>query len=450
MISACSTLSSPTPTAVPTADSASGIKSIRFFTTETAPNQISTLLGLIDEYQTLNPDIHIDVVMASPASRGRRLLMALASGADLGIFEIEPTFMSEWANAGYLLPLDDVVNAIGADQYMAGSLFTSGGHVYAIPYASSVYGLWVRTDLLAQVGLPLPTTYDAVLTAAHALTQGNAYGIGLPGGQNVATSNYFSAFLWQNDGDYFDCQGNVVFGTSQALQAVEKWVALTQYAPPGFTTWGYGEQIEAFTRGRVAMVMYGGRLGVQLAADFPDLVDNVTVIPPPWGDVPITLGVWSRFAIAAGTQHQPEARAFLQWLMSGDRLLRYDMTVPGHMIPPLESVRLASLDTPNDYTASHPEWMRFFYQWLPNTAHPAMRMGVIHDGKLTHSTQIPPWADAAFGDSGVIVTMLQDISLRHHAPEEAWREAVTQLEGVVESWRAQHPDWQPTDCQQSP
>ena len=33
---------------------------------------------------------------------------------------IEPTFMTEWADAGYLLELDDVVNAISADQYVAG------------------------------------------------------------------------------------------------------------------------------------------------------------------------------------------------------------------------------------------------------------------------------------------------------------------------------------------
>ena len=30
-------------------------------------------------------------------------------------------------------------------------------------------------------------------------------------------------------------------------------------------------------------------------------------------------------------------RFVLQWLVSDDRLLRYDMTVPGHRIPPLRS-----------------------------------------------------------------------------------------------------------------
>lgn len=147
------------------------------------------------EYQHLNPNIEIDIILASPASRGRRLLTALASGADLGIFEIEPTLMIEWVEAGYLLPLDDVVSAIGVDDFVQGSVFSYQGHVYAVPYATSVYGLWVRTDLLAQAGLPLPTTYEQVLNAAATLSQGEIYGIALPGGQNIATANYFSTFL---------------------------------------------------------------------------------------------------------------------------------------------------------------------------------------------------------------------------------------------------------------
>ena len=185
----------PTPINSPTLVEPTGTKIISFFSTETDPKQIVVLQTLVAEYQHLNPNIEIDIILASPASRGRRLLTALASGADLGIFEIEPTLMIEWVEAGYLLPLDDVVSAIGVDDFVQGSVFSYQGHVYAVPYATSVYGLWVRTDLLAQAGLPLPTTFAQVLNAAATLSQGEIYGIALPGGQNIATANYFSTFL---------------------------------------------------------------------------------------------------------------------------------------------------------------------------------------------------------------------------------------------------------------
>ncbi len=446
---ACSSIAQPAvapPLDSPTPVEAYGPKVIPFFTTETDPVQIATLQALVAEYQKRNPDIEIDIILASPTSRGRRLLTALASGADLGIFEIEPALMTEWVEAGYLLPLDEVVQQIGPDDYVPGSLFQYQGHTYAVPYAISVYGLWVRTDLLAQAGLPLPTTYEEILATVETLTQGEVYGIALPAGQNIASVNYFSTFLWQNGGDYFSCDGEVIFGQPKAFEAVKKWVALTQYAPPGFATWGYVEQIEAFMRGRVAMSMYAGRLGVNMAAKTPELEERVTVIFPPWGPEKVTLGVWSRLAIAAGTRHQAEAKAFLQWLLSGDRLLRYDMTVPGHMIPPLQSVRDMTLEYDSPYISRHKDWIQSFNNWIIYTNHPVMNMGSVSSGHFAPSGVTPPWGSAVFGTPGIVDTMLQEITLGGRDPEAAWRDAVAKMEEVIAQWKTQHPDWQPPDC----
>ncbi len=437
-----------TPAATPVVHDDQGPIVLRFFTTEADPQQIALLQDLIAEYQIDHPDIDIDIVLASPTHRERRLLTALASGIDLGVFEIEPVLMTNWAEAGYLLPLDDVAADIGLDDYTPGSLFVHNGHVYALPYSASVYGLWVRTDLFEAAGLPLPTTYQEVLAAAEALTAGDVYGIALPGGQNIATVNYFSTFLWQNGGDYFSCDGEVVFGSPEALEAVKRWAELTRYAPPGFTTWGYREQIDAFIQGRVAMSMYGGRLGVNLAEEAPELVDDVTVIFPPWGPEQVTLGVWSRLAIAAGAEHQDEAKEFLGWLLSGDRLLRFDMTVPGHMIPPLRSVQQASLDYQSPYIEERRDWVASFYQWAPYASHPAMNMGVIRDGRFAPSETPPPWAEAVFEPPGVIDAMLQAIALTDRDPEAAWREAVAKMEAAVDEWKRQHPDWEPPSCEE--
>lgn len=449
VLSGCNGVAPPTaPTSFSSATPVepSGPKVISFFSTETDPKQIATMQTLVAEYQHLNPNVEIDIILASPASRGRRLLTALASGADLGIFEIEPTLMTEWVEAGYLLPLDDVVSKIGVDDYVKGSLFSYQEHVYAVPYATSVYGLWVRTDLLAEAGLPLPVTYKDVLNTAETLTRGEVYGIALPAGQNIATVNYFSAFLWQNGGDYFTCDGQVIFDQPEALEAIKKWVVLTQYAPPGFTTWGYHEQIEAFLRGRVVMSMYAGRLGVNMADKAPELEDQVTVIFPAWGPEKVTLGVWSRLAIAAGTRHQTEAKAFLQWLLSGDRLLRYDMTVPGHMIPPLQSVQAMTVDYNSPYVTRHADWLQSFNEWVVYTNHPVMNMGSIRNGHFVRSDIVPPWGGAVFGTPGIVDNMLQEITLGGRDPEASWRDAVSKMEKIVSQWKAQHPTWQPPDC----
>jgi len=419
---------------------------IPFFTTETDPEQIKVLQELISDYQKIRPDVEVDIILASPASRERRLLTSLASGADLGIFEIEPTLMTEWADAGYLLPLDDVVAAIGEEDYLEGSLFQWNGHVYAAPYATSVYGLWVRTDLLAREGLSLPDTPEAFEKTVRKLTQNEIYGIALPGGQNIASVNYFSIFLWQHGADYFTCDGRLAFDRPQALEAVKAWAEITRYAPPGFTVWGYHEQIDAFLRGRVAMAIYAGRLGVTLAAKNPELEDRVTVIFPPFGPERVTLGVWSRFAIASGTRHQQEAKDFLTWLLQGDQLLRYDMAAPGHMIPPLKSLQTRVLTYDDPYVARHHDWISQFQEWVPLTNHPAMNMGSVSDEGFHPSPIPPPWAAEVFGAGGVISTMLQEISLGKVSPELAWERANTRMQNVLDEWKDQHPDWKPTPC----
>jgi ABC-type glycerol-3-phosphate transport system substrate-binding protein len=443
LLAACvpADLSTPAPATV--APDLSALKIIPFFTTESDPNQLAVLQDLISEYQSLHSDIEIDIVLASPSSRGRRLLTALASGADLGIFEIEPTLISEWIESGYVIPLDDVVEAISRDEYLPGSLTEAGGHVYAVPYATSIYGLWVRQDLLARAGLPLPTTYEELLHAAQTLTDGSMYGIALPAGQNAATVNYFSTFLWQNGGDYFSCDGRVTFGEPQALEALTRWDALAQYAPPGYSTWSYSEQIDAFLSGRVAMAMYGGRLGVQLSESHPELENKVTVVFPPFGPEKVTLGVWSRFAIAAGTKHQTEAKDFLQWLVSGNRLLRYDMTLPGHMIPPLKSVRQQAVESTDPYVVRHRDWIQSFYSWVDMGNHPAMNMGSVTGGQFRRSNAVPPWAWEVFGTPGIVDTMLQNIANGREV-ESAWQEALAAMNQTVAAWKSTHPDWQAT------
>jgi len=435
----------PTPTAPVTVTPDSSPKIIPFFTTESDPDQLAVLQSLIAEYQDLNPGIEVDIVIASPASRGTRLLTSLASGADLGIFEIEPALMSQWADAGYLLPLDNVVTSIGTNDFVEDSLFRQNETTYAVPYAVSVYGLWVRKDLFDQAGLPLPSTYDEVLQASKTLTKNETYGIALPAGQNIATVNYFSTFLWQNGGDYFTCDGGVAFGEPQSFEAVRRWQALTQYAPPGFTTWGFSEQIDAFVTGRVAMAMYAGRLGVQLEETHPELADKVTVIFPPWGEQKVTLGVWSRFAIASGTKNQAEAKAFLQWLVSGDRLLRYDSVLPGHMIPPLKSVRAEALNSPSTYSQKHADWIQSFYDWSAFTNHPAMNMGSMNGNQFHRSNVAPPWAWEVFGTPGIVDTMLQNVA-NGNDPEQHWQEAVNKMERTVQAWKSMHPQWESAGC----
>jgi ABC-type glycerol-3-phosphate transport system substrate-binding protein len=426
-----------------------GPRVLTFFTTEADPPQLEILSQIIDEYHEMHPDVFIDVVTGTPATRGERIATLLAAGADAGIFEIEPSFARDWAEAGFLLPLDDVFEGIGGvDEYVPGSYFQMGDHVYALPYATSVYGLWYRTDLFEQAGLEPPTNYDEVMAAAAALTDpaNGIYGIALPGSTN-ASVNFFSTFLWQQCLDYFTPQGDLLFDQPEALEAVKKWVALTQYAPPGFENWSWGDQITAFITGQAAMSVYAGRLGVRMMDQAPQLQDKANIVRLPWktrDDAPyVTYGNWSRIAISSGTKYPDTAKDFLKFFLSGDRLARYDATVIGHMVPPTKEVAAMLENWDSDYAKAHSDWLAFFNRDAAYINHPANNMGSVEGCTFKRKDYGPPWAGPIFSRGGIIDLMFQQIYIGGQDPEVAWQDAVTKIRDAMDQWKADHPDWQP-------
>jgi multiple sugar transport system substrate-binding protein len=426
-----------------------GARTLTFFTTEADPPQLETLAQIIDEYHADHPDVFIDVVTGTPATRGDRIRALLAAGADAGIFEIEASFTREWAEAGYLLPLDELFEKIGGDaQYTPGSYYKLGDTVYALPYATSVYGLWYRKDLLEAAGLQPPTNYDEVLEAAQKLTNPaeGVYGISVPGSTN-ASVNLFATLLWQNCADFFSPTGELTFDKPEALEAVKRWVALTQYAPPGFENYSWGDQVTAFVTGNAAMSVYAGRLGVRMEEQAPQMEEISDIVRLPWsyseGSPYVTYGSWSRIAISANSEYPETAKDFLTYLLTGDRLARYDATVIGHMVPPTKEVSQLLENWDSDYARNHSDWLAFFNEDAAFTNHPANNMGSVVGCDFNKIDYAPPWAGAVFSNGGIIDLMFQGIYVGGKDPEQAWNEANAQIKQVIEEWKAAHPDWQP-------
>lgn len=417
---------------------------ITLFTTESDPPQLEALNAIIDSYHEMHPNVFIDVVVGTPATRGDRTRVLVTSGVDAGIFELEPAFAREWASAGFLLPLDDVVETIGGvDAYVPGSLFMEDGVAYGLPYATSVYGLWYRTDIFEEAGLEPPTNYDELIAIANELhdPDNSLYALSIPGATNASVS-YFSTMMWQNCVDYYTPDGELTFDSPEALEAVERWAALAEYAPPGFESWSFGDQITAFITGRVAMSMYAGRLGARMPDQAPQLEGVSDLAQLPWsyteGGPYVTYGNWSRYAISANSANPEVAKDFLSFFLSGDQLATYDATVPGHMVPPLADVgeRIKAMD--NEYMQNHADWLSFFNENAAYINHPANNMGSVVGCEFNSQIGGPPWGGAIFSTGGVIDTMLQEIYLGAKSPEEAWNDAVEEMRAIQEEWTAEN------------
>lgn len=73
-------------------------------------------------------------------------------------------------NAGLLRPLDDLVARFGQD-LSPRQLIRVDGQIYAIAFMANAQHFVYRADILEQVGLEPPTTYEEVLAAAQAIRE---------------------------------------------------------------------------------------------------------------------------------------------------------------------------------------------------------------------------------------------------------------------------------------
>jgi len=444
-------------TATPPLLPAGGVKTIPFMTTESDPETVAILQEIIGEYEADHPEVRVDLVLTAHGAEEERLVTANAVGADLGVVGIHPEFLYDYVSAGYLLPLDSVVDGVGRDKFKPGAVLSLEGHDYALGYASGNNAtLWVRTDLLEQAGLDIPTTYDELLVAAEALTQDtngdgriDIYGWGSPAAANGATWLRFNTFVYQNCGDYFDKEGNLVFDNPNVLEALKKYVALLEYAPPDVTGWSWFDGIVGMTAGTVAMHPYGGRLGFNLYRDKPDIRENTTVIWGPYGEVKAGQGGYDYWAVSANARWPEETADFLRFVFTGDRLARLNMTVPGHLIPPTSDIQEAMLAFDHPYASEYSDDLTVLFDTAAFNASPMLNMGAVDVETCTFDPVYNPmpWGASIWGSSPIEAQMVERVVVGGESPEEAWEWAYTEMQRIADEWKAEHPDWKPVASQ---
>ena len=430
------------------AASTASTASVPFYTVESDPPSIVWLNQAAASYQAHgHPDFRLDEVVLNDSNRLERELIGFSTKTDLGIFTVAQPYIETWVNAGYLLPLDRVVQSIGPSDFLPGLRVVLNGHDWVMPYQVNAYSLWCRTDLLAKVGMQPPRTYDEWLAAAKALTRNGTYGVAMPVAPDATTLNFFSPFVYQSGWDYFDKEGNVTFAQPEVLDGVKRFVNLMRYAPPQLYNGTFIDVINSYIAGRVAMGVYPGRLGANLVAKAPALAEHTTVVPVPAG--PFMTGKILNsnigyYAIDRATRYPAEALDFLKYISTGQQQLAWGMTVPGQLLPFLKSVEHLLQHYHSPFMNKYGAWVRSQASWVSNGLAAQLNMGSVNNGHFKKIVNFCPWASKVWGTTTLDGNMLQEILLNGQAPEAAWKSASQQMKKIVADYKRANPSWHPT------
>jgi multiple sugar transport system substrate-binding protein len=431
---------------MPQASSAQDRKIVPFLTAESSPESVAQILDLIAKFEEQNPDIGIELQLTSNDNRASRIINSVSVGDELGIFEIERRLVPDFTQAGYLLPLDSIVDNIGVDKFIPGSLlyWPFDGHLYQFTSDLSAGTLYWRTDLFEEAGLAEPDSYERLLEASERLDGQN----GVSGNAFEASNNggvqRFVTFLWQNCGDFYTKEGDLAFDREGSRQAVEDYAALNQYTPSGSHSWGNLDPINAYAAGRVAMALFPGRLGYQVATNAPDIAKvtgNREARVARGGEGPrVVYGAVTSYAIGSTVRHPEEAKKFLEYLFTGDQLLQYAMGVPGHIAPAIKSVQAEMLEQDNPYIKEHRDWVETILEATTYFNAEAQNMGSITEECAFDKSLVPmPWSSRVMGQAPLTSTMFQRIALQDVPVEEAYAEAVEAFQSEMEAWRSENP-----------
>jgi len=229
-------------------------------------------------------------------------------------------------NDDVIRPIDDLVAAHG--QGLASTqLITIGGKVMAVAFMANAQHLVYRADVLEQIGVEPPATYEDMLAAAEKIRaegiMDNPVGGAYAAGWNIAQefNNMFLGF----GGEHFkpgSAEPNVA--NEAGVKTLEMMKALTDYMNPDYLTHDSNATNAEFRAGNVAIMnMWGSRAATLVTAEGvpQEVVDGFAIAGPMTvggGDIPASTLWWDGWTVAKNIS-DAEAEATFIAMMNGTR-----------------------------------------------------------------------------------------------------------------------------------
>lgn len=409
-------------------------KVIRVWHTETQPNSQQAMKNIAARFEAKHPGVKVEVEALAWTDLEGRLMASLAAGTPPELSHGQPITCTALQAKGLLLPLDDVVKALGEDNIFdqIKRVCRVGGRQYGLVHAAGTSLLIYRKDLVKKLGLKPPKTWADLVANAKALTQPGMYGITLPG-DNLFINILLGELIASNGGTLFDNSNRPQVSSKQMVETLEFLKELTRYAPPGWEGHGYRETFTNLYGQKAAMMFQGyGRGASLIESNAPKEMANadffdVWVKPHgPSGRAPVAQVDEEPWMLFKGAKNTREAIEFLKFFYDKPNYLEYIQTVPIHFFPITKSMR-----SDRDYQTT--PMIQRWKGWLD-----AQEYYLARD--LGRPTLVIDWADMnnkpylmeVLG-SGILRDMVMDVLLENKAPKEATGRAQKRLEDLLKS-----------------
>lgn len=211
--------------------------------------------------------------------------------------------------------------------------FEYNGGIFALPETMNFTLMFYRTDLLQEIGLELPKTWDEVRGITLPKLYENSMNFNYPASETTSSNSVgtvggnLAPLLFQHSGEYYKNNGTESgLDSPQAYKAFKEWTDL-------YTNYGIPAQSNFFTRmrnGDMPIGIAGYNHYMQMSTTAPELYGRWSVAPVPGtiqedGTIDRSVGsmAGSTIMIMEQSEKKEEAWQFLDWWTSEDVQARY-------------------------------------------------------------------------------------------------------------------------------
>lgn len=281
---------------------------------------VDTFNTLIEKFESENPDIK--VVQNNVPDPGSVLMARVASGD-------APDVLLDYPNAaefviraqeGFLYDLSGQSFLDNVKPGVIESIAIDGGN-YSLPISVNTIGVYYNTAIFDELGLKAPKNYaefEKVLQAIKdsgrtpiALADKESWTVGISMNQMSGTefddAAGFYASLEDGSGDATQ--------SAELRQIAERIVALRDYGTEDALAVGYGDAVNLFANGEVAMLIQGIWAKPSIEEANPEIEFSMFPVPATnEADQKVIYGIDAAVSIGAETEYPEAALKFLEFL----------------------------------------------------------------------------------------------------------------------------------------
>lgn len=371
----------------------------------TGRDQADTIKAMIDDDFTQRTGINVNLNILQNESV---LLFSIASGQGPDVsLNMSRTLPVDYGVRGALVDLktlpgiEDVVKRFMPTATVP---YEFNGSLYALPQQQSFPMLFYRKDILNEVGIGIPETWDDVYNMIAALQErnlqfggGQAPGRALGQGQSVDLSGggfeLFNAFLLQLGGSYYSLDARrTELDSPTALDAFRKWTSLyTNYGLPQ-----YYDFYNRFRTGEMPVGIANYTMYNMLSVAAPEIKGLWDFAPLPGtmdekGNINRTIGgAGTSNVILKSSKNIDKAWEFLKWWTSKETQVRYGRELEALMGP------AARYDSANFEAVSNLPWPAEDYKKLTRQWQHVREIPVIPGGYYISRHLENAWKEVVF------------------------------------------------------